>query len=70
MFNGGVTSVVAILAEFTDGKLPEGLTWHTCWHTFLLSSAVHGALYFSSHPVPVTLPDGSTQSPFPSTLTK
>lgn len=68
MFNGGVTSVVAIVAEFSDGKLPEGITWHNSWHIFAASAVIHGILYFSTHPVPVTLPDGTTQSPFPNTL--
>ena len=70
MFNGGITSVVAIVAEFANGKLPEGLTWTGCWHTFAISCVIHGILYFSSHPIPVTLPDGTTQSPFPKTLTQ
>lgn len=69
MFNGGVTSVVAIVAEFTDGKLPEGVTWHNSLHVFVASSVIHGIFYFSSHPIPVTLPDGTTKSPFPDTLT-
>ena len=69
-FNGGVTSVVAIVAEMTGGKLPEGITWHGCWQTFVVAAAVHAILYFSSHPIPVTLQDGTTQSPFPKILTQ
>lgn len=69
-FNGGITSVVAIVAEWVDGKLPQGVTWTGCWHVFAASCVVHAVLYFGSHPIPVMLPDGTTQSPFPKTLTQ
>jgi len=50
-FNGGVTSVVAVLA------VKEPLVWANIWPAFELAFVAHAFLFLSANPLPVpTLP--------------
>lgn len=55
-FNGGITSLVAITALDTTGRLPEGVTFTLCWHIYGTAIGVHALLYLHEHQVPSQLP--------------
>jgi hypothetical protein len=51
-FNGTVTTAVALIAEATSGKLPEGVTFANTWHTLAIAMLGYALMYFHAHPFP------------------
>ena len=69
-FNGTVTTAVALIAEATAGKLPEGITFANTWHTLAIAMLGYALMYFHAHPFPDDLTTITTTTSTTSTGTQ